>query len=565
MSGSLSEIYGNRYEVMERVGDGGMATVYRGHDRVLKRDVAIKVMHPHLGSKPDARARFDREAQAIAKLHHGNIVDVYDFSAGTDSAAFLVTEFIHGETLTQFTNDHGPFLPQAAALIGHAVAGALGHAHQMGLIHRDIKPDNLMISRDGQIKLMDFGIAQAMDLEQMTTTGAIVGSPAHMAPEQIEGSKLDGRCDIFALGTVLYFLVTRRLPFVASNPQALFRLILEGQFDVPSRHNPAVDRHFDEIIAQCLARWPADRYPDMAAVQTALTLYLKQFRMSDAAGLLTRFLRAPEVFQFDLKPTIVQVLTIEGQTQAAAGKLAAAIDTLNRALAIDPDADEPRKALHEWTTRARRMRKLKRAAVLAGGVSAVLAVLAGLWFVTHLPEDAPPVAAPPPAPAEGALFNLPNGPAQIRSAPVLAPVPPPTPVTFAAAESPRVAPHEPPEPVRKHAPIAHMQRNTEPEVKATPQVVAPPVEPKPQITWKIGAIPANSTLFLDSQSAPVGEGFATVTLEAGSHHTVRCEPGPKCEGCKATAVRFTVPEKPTPGKMTKCDVRPVDVPKPDAP
>lgn len=210
----MTEVFGNRYEVIERVGDGGMATVFRGTDRVLKRDVAIKVMHPHLAARADARQRFNREATSIARLHHFNIVDVYDFSVGTDDQAYLITEFVHGETLTAFVSAHGPFLPQAAALIGHAVAAALGHAHAVGIVHRDIKPDNLMISRDGQIKLMDFGIATAMDMEQMTATGAIVGSPAHMAPEQIEGGEIDHRCDIFALGTVLYHLVTRRLPFV---------------------------------------------------------------------------------------------------------------------------------------------------------------------------------------------------------------------------------------------------------------------------------------------------------------------------------------------------------------
>ncbi len=557
----MPELYGNRYEVLERVGDGGMATVYRGRDRVLKRDVAIKVMHPHLGSKPDARARFNREAQAIAKLHHGNIVDVYDFSAGDDAAAFLVTEFVHGETLTQFTNDHGLFLPQTAALVGHAIAGALGHAHVMGLIHRDIKPDNLMISRDGQIKLMDFGIAQAMDMEQMTTTGAIVGSPAHMAPEQIEGSQLDGRCDIFALGTVLYFLVTRRLPFVASNPQALFRLILEGQFDLPSRHNPAVDRHFDDIIAQCLARWPADRYADMPAVQAALSSYLKQFRMSDTTGLLARFLQAPEVFQFDLKPTLVQVLTAEGQKQATAGKLAMAIDTLNRALAIDPDADEPRKALHEWTTRARRMRKLKRAAATAGMVTAGMAVVAVIGWLVHQPDEAPPVAAKP-APAEGALVALPNGPAVLTSKPPIVQLPPAP--TTALAEVPPQPNHEPLELPKKRMPGVHFARPAESDAKTVP-VVTPATEPKAMIPWQIGSIPTNSTLYLDGQATPIGEGWAKVTLEAGSQHTVRCEPGPQCQGCKATTVRFVVPDKPTPGKNTKCDMRPTDAPKPDAP
>ena len=558
----MTEVYGNRYEALERVGDGGMATVYRGTDRVLKRDVAIKVMHPHLANKPDARARFNREAESIARLHHGNIVDVYDFSGGADDEAYLITEFVHGETLTQFVNDHGPFLPQAAALVGHAVAGALGHAHTMGLIHRDIKPDNLMISRDGQIKLMDFGIAQAMDMEQMTTTGAIVGSPAHMAPEQIEGTPLDRRCDVFALGTVLYFLVTRRLPFVASNPQALFRLILEGQFDPPSRHNPAVDRHFDAIIGQCLARWPEDRFADMGAVQDVLSNYLKQFRMSDATGLLSRFLKAPEVFQFDLKPAVVQVLTLEGQRQARDGKLAMAIDTLNRALAIDPDAEEPRLALQQWTSRARRMRKLKRVAVVAGSGCAVLLVSGLLWVATHLPDEPPHMAAEPVRlPAEGALLNLPNAPAQMHTPPQA--VAPPPPVTAAVAEAPRVSVRDPAETPRKHVPGARLPKNGAAEQKIVTPVVTPPLEAKAQIEYRLGAIPPSSALFLDNQGAPIGEGFAKVTLEAGSHHTLRCEPGPNCEGCKTTTVRFTVPDRPTPGKMTKCDVRPADGVKPE--
>lgn len=554
----LSEVFGNRYEVLERVGDGGMATVYRGLDRVLKRDVAIKVMHPHLAAKADARARFNREAQSIARLKHPNIVDVYDFSLGTDDAAFLVTEFVHGETLTLFTNEHGPFLPQAVALVGHAVAAALGHAHTSGLVHRDIKPDNLMISRDGQIKLMDFGIATAMDLEQMTTTGAIVGSPAHMAPEQIEGGPLDQRCDVFAFGTVLYFLTTRKLPFVASNPQALFRLILEGQFELPSRHNPAVDRHFDAIVAQCLSRQPADRYPNMQAVQSALTSYLKLFRMSDTTGLLTRFLKAPEVFQFDLKPTIVAVLTGEGQKQAKQGQLAVAIDTLNRALVVDPEAEEPRKALQQWTRRARRLRRLKRVGNLVALGLTLVGVAIGLWWWHMQPEPQP--LPPEIRVADGTLVNLPGGPQSIHS-----PLPLPTPPTLAVqAPLPPIVVRDPEIPHR-HVNLPPTLRERlvkppQPDAQVTPLVVAP--EPKLQVPWRIGAVPANSTLFLDNQTTPIGEGFAKVLLDAGSRHVVRCEPGPKCEGCKTTTVRFTVGDKEMPDRRTLCDVRPNETPTP---
>ena len=550
----MTEVFGNRYEVIERVGDGGMATVYRGIDRVLKRDVAIKVMHPHLAARNDARARFNREAQAIARLHHGNIVDVYDFSVGTDEAAFLVTEFVHGETLTQFVSDHGPFLPQAAALIGHAVAAALGHAHAVGIVHRDIKPDNLMISRDGQIKLMDFGIATAVDLEQMTASGAIVGSPAHMAPEQIEGGEIDHRCDIFAFGTVLYHLVTRKLPFAASNPHALFRLILEAQYDAPSKLNPIVDRTFDAIIAQCLARSPADRYPNMGAVQAALAAYLKLFRMSDTGGLLQRFLKAPEVFQFDLRPTLVQVLTAEGKRFTHAGQLALAIDSFNRALVVEPEAEEPKKALSYLTSRSKRKRQLRfglQVAALIAGLG-----LGGWLLWTQQVGVATPrqgMPAPPlklgPVPgldttrieraeAQRRAAQLEQELQRLKSQPVASlPLPEaPTPValpqihkveqTFSSRPRPRV----PDMRVATQAPVP------------LPLPVPPPVV---KIEVHIGSQPPNATLLLDGAVLPQ-EGACKVALEPGSVHKLRCRFPRACSGntCESEERPCRVPANP---------------------
>ena len=384
-------VYGNRYRVLEPVGSGGMATVYRGVDTVLGRDVAIKVMHPNLAARADARARFSREARAIARLKHSNIVDVYDFSGDSDLEAYLVTEFVHGITLTEFCSRHGQLLPQCAALMGHAIAGALAHAHAAGLVHRDIKPDNLMISRDGTIKLMDFGIATALDMEQMTATGAILGSPAHMAPEQIEGRAIDARVDVFAFGTVLYTLVAGRLPFVATNPHALFRLILECDYDPPSRHNPAVGRGFEQILTTALARQPEDRWSSMAAVQEALAGYLAHFDLQEVGAHLPRLLQAPEQFQLELRPKLVRVLCADGRSHARDGELALAIDDYNRALAIDPDAADPRVGLSELTSRSRRRRRIR--AVAIAGVGAALAV-AGI-VVLGQPAAAPEAPAAP--------------------------------------------------------------------------------------------------------------------------------------------------------------------------
>ncbi|MBM4342003.1 MAG: serine/threonine protein kinase [Deltaproteobacteria bacterium] len=395
----MADVFGDRYEALDRVGDGGMATVFRGVDRQLQREVAIKVMHPHLAARNDARARFSREAVAAARVKHPNIVEVYDSSKEADDKSYMITEFVHGETLSAFCTGHGPFLPQAAALVGHVVAGALFAAHQKGIVHRDIKPDNLMVSVDGQVKLMDFGIATAMDMEGMTATGAIVGSPAHMAPEQIEGEEVDHRCDLFALGIVLYFLVTRRLPFHASNPHALFRQILEGNHEPASRDNPAVDRQFEAIIEQCLSRHKSDRYASAEDLQVALGSYLKQFRMSDVNTLLPRFLKSPEVFQYDIKKPVVQEWTHEGRRLAHAGQLALAIDAFNRALAVDSEAEEPKKALAMITARSRRRRQLRKVAVVGGVVAAIAAAGWGAQaWMSDVPSLPSGVAHAPPTP-----------------------------------------------------------------------------------------------------------------------------------------------------------------------
>ena len=198
----------DKYELLERVGQGGMAIVYRGLDRSLKRVVAIKVLHKHLADYQEARDRFEREAQAVAKLRHENILEIFDFSAKPDSEAYIVTEFIDGQTLKQFLSGHTLRHPEVAAMISLEVCGALAHAHGVGVLHRDVKPENVMVRKDGLLKLMDFGIAQVLDLERMTVTGQLLGSPAYMAPEIVEGKQLDFRTDVFSVGIMLYLLAT---------------------------------------------------------------------------------------------------------------------------------------------------------------------------------------------------------------------------------------------------------------------------------------------------------------------------------------------------------------------
>ena len=172
-----------RYRLEEQVGQGGMAVVWRGWDTQLRRTVAVKVLHAHLHSREEIRKRFDREAHAVARLHHPYILDVYDFSGPQAQPSYLVTEFIRGQTLRAFADEHPFDPPELAAACLLPIAEALQHAHAAGVIHRDLKPENVMVRDDGVVKLTDFGIAALLDPdEKFTVTGSILGSPSHLAP-----------------------------------------------------------------------------------------------------------------------------------------------------------------------------------------------------------------------------------------------------------------------------------------------------------------------------------------------------------------------------------------------
>src|SRR5690606_19029204 len=185
---------------------------------VLDREVAIKVLHPHLAAREESRRRFSREARAVARLRHASIVEIYDFSGDDAPESFIVTEFVRGRTLKAFGDEVGFALPEIGVLVAAQLAAALEHAHREGIVHRDLKPENVMVREDGVLKLMDFGIARMIGAEdRMTMTGALVGSPLHMAPEIIEGREAGAPADVFALGTILYWLVAGRMAFAGNN------------------------------------------------------------------------------------------------------------------------------------------------------------------------------------------------------------------------------------------------------------------------------------------------------------------------------------------------------------
>ena len=391
------KIYAERYEILEEVGQGGMATVYRALDRRLDRTVALKVMHPFLAGKEQNRRRFHREAQVVGKLEHDNIVQVYDYSGIDSREAFIVSEFIDGETLKEFVEGApGLLLTEIASMILHPLARALGYAHDNGVIHRDVKLENVMVRKDGVIKLTDFGIAHVLDTEQMTTTGTMVGSPAFMSPEHIEGGTLDQRADIFSLGTIAYKLACGELPFQGT-PHALLRNILEVRFAPPERLNPAIGPGFARVIRTCLKRDPADRYGSCHELVAELERIITAADLGMPEEELPRFFHAPASYSVALRERLVEREVREGRCAAAGGSIATAMRHLNRALALD----EGRKDIMELAGRLRR-RQIRRqrfglAARWVGGGLAVGALISGLVFVgmemLHGPDNGPPEAA----------------------------------------------------------------------------------------------------------------------------------------------------------------------------
>jgi tRNA A-37 threonylcarbamoyl transferase component Bud32 len=378
-----------RYRLIEEVGQGGMAVVYRAKDDSLKREVAIKVLHRHLSSEPESKARLEREAQAVAKLHHDNILEIFDYSGVDAESAYIVTELIHGETLKQFLGRRGIRHSEVAMLIAAELCGALAHAHGMGIIHRDIKPENVMIRDDGLLKLMDFGIAQVLDLERMTVTGQLLGSPAYMAPELVEGRQLDVRTDVFSVGILLYQMATGVLPFSGKNPHEVLRRISEGRFPDPRGLNRLVGAGLARIMTHALARDPDARYPDMATLLGDLREQLDDAGVGTPRAELAAFFGDPEAYEKALPNRMTPALVATAERQLAARNSARAMECWNRVLAYAPDHPDVSAALRRFQGRGRR----RRVAAVGGGAALGLGlVMVALRWLPPWPAPARPLA-----------------------------------------------------------------------------------------------------------------------------------------------------------------------------
>ncbi len=360
------------YRIIERLGQGGMATVFKAYHPALDRYVAIKVLHPAFKEDPNFLARFQREARIVAKLEHPHIVPVYDFSEHK-GMAYLVMRYIEGETLKAHLKG-GPLPPERILEILKPVAEALAYAHEQGVLHRDIKPSNIMLTPEGGIFLTDFGLARmAQSGESTLSRDMMIGTPQYMSPEQAKGEEIDERADIYSLGVVLFEMLTGRVPFSADTPYAVVHDHIYTPLPLPTAIKPDIFPSLERVVLKALAKDKDDRYQKVTDLVTAF-----EDAVVEAAS---EVVPAPEE-EKAAEPTIVPPTAVEAE----------------------PEAEPSRK---RWP-------------IIGGTVAAflLLACCVGFFFASQnrkaklTPEELTPIARPPteaiPSPERPTRMPLPS-------------------------------------------------------------------------------------------------------------------------------------------------------------
>ncbi|MFL5760827.1 MAG: Stk1 family PASTA domain-containing Ser/Thr kinase [Thermomicrobiales bacterium] len=261
-----------RYRIDRLIGEGGMAEVYLGHDLLLNRPVAIKMLRAQYARDPNFRARFEREAQAAASFTHPNIIDIYDVGEEGETP-YIVMEYGAGDNLQQIIEAEGPFDPDDVASLTEQVASALDYAHERGFVHRDIKPQNILVDEDGLAKVVDFGIAKGLADTDLTVAGTGLGTVHYVSPEQASGLMATPSSDIYSLAVVAYEMVTGQLPFDADTPVGIAMKHVNEPPIPPAKINPAVPRSVNDVIMRALAKDPTKRFPSASSFADALTTW----------------------------------------------------------------------------------------------------------------------------------------------------------------------------------------------------------------------------------------------------------------------------------------------------
>lgn len=364
-----------KYELLEEIGHGGMATVFKARDERLDRMVAVKVLHPHLQKAPEARVRFTREARSVAKLAHKNILEIYDYSGEDSPESYIAAELLTGPTLKRYGEEHPELPPEIAACFAIQIAEALAAAHESGIIHRDVKPENVLLHENSFVKLTDFGIAQMVESQSFTATGQILGSPGHMAPEQVAGKGIGPRTDVFSLGTVLYYLAVGRLPFTGRNPHHVLKRIVDAEYSDPLRVRADVGKELRDIIVKAMAREPEERFATAQEMADALRAFVAKLGDEKPGVLLRRYLADPEAVGAELRERVVDLYTKRGREAVARKDRNAALAAFNRVLALDESNEEVLKLVERLGSESSKSLWFGIAAVLGGAI----ALTAALW------------------------------------------------------------------------------------------------------------------------------------------------------------------------------------------
>lgn len=539
-----------KYELLEEIGHGGMATVYRARDRRLGREVAVKIIHRHLRDSEEASARFMREARAIAKLRHPNIVEVYDISDEGESERYLVVELVRGTTLRQILKRHGRLEPELAAAITLQIAAGLEHAHRHGVVHRDVKPENVLIELQSadrpeasgssvKVKLTDFGIAKLLDAQGVTSTGQVLGSPAHMAPEQIEGGDVDARTDVFALGVLLYECMVGKLPFEGAHPAQVLRKVLDGDFVPADLSEPRVGASYARVVSRALCRDPMQRFGSVQELVDALNGELARLGFTRTDTLLGWVVPCAEYAGFSQR--IVPELVAVGLRARADRQMSRAAEDFNRALAYRPG--DPELLRHvSGLRRLHQLRRLVAGALVVGASTLLIVAFGSAWLeaasgareseraredaVAATPSAVPPVASAPLSTVSGA----PSDPGSMAQP---SPEPSPTQERTGAAASPAGG-DEP----RTEADVVNgaAERARSP-ARRVPQATPPPPAEREVIVRITGAM--GGTLRIDGEPR---DWFGDVRheLTLGPHRFEFVPPDDTC--CEATARTVVIAE-----------------------
>ena len=434
-----------KYRIVERLGRGGMGTVYKAIDETLDREVAIKVLNADLGDS-DILKRFRAEAVTLARLNHPGIATLYELYRD-DTELLMVMEFVRGETVHELSERMGALAPPQAAHLAMQVLDALSHAHRAGVVHRDLKPANLMITELGIVKVMDFGIARVLGTEHFTQGGYMMGTPAYMAPEQVLGGDIDGRADLYAVGVVLYRLLSGQLPFSADTAIAMVQKQVNDSPIPIAQFQPDLPGWCAKVLTRALAKSPADRFQTADEFRTALLSAVQPQTLGELPTMAT--------------PTPSGVSSAFDQTNAAdRGALRPARergcgghtprDLGTRNAAGGPDAGaRPAPATTPMAAPGSDTVVIARKHLFGAGATVVvvllLAVAGGFYmlrrstFPSQLPMGAVPADEVKPGPDPTAQANQTASPASDVPPAPAAPPPPATPTPPAPAAAPDAA------------------------------------------------------------------------------------------------------------------------------